>query len=444
MAVEVIMPKAGMAMEEGTVVRWLKKEGDRVEAGEPLLEITTDKVNMELEASASGVLLKIIKNDGEVVPVTHVIGYIGEPGEKIEEKPPEALKPADAENAEAKPGDTASVDDGQALSGVRPVNQDGKVAATPLARVLAKEKGIDLKTVKATGFHGEVKVRDVEGLRKVMATPLAERIAADKGIDLSTIEGSGFGGKIRKEDLPQRAGPAAAYDAGQGSTAQAVKKPLKGIRKVIADRMLKSHLEIPPVTLNTKADVTELLELRKRLNETSSIKISINDFILKASAIALSEAPYINASIEGSEIVYKPYINVGMAVALEEGLIVPVIRNAERMSLKQIAARAKELSAKAREGKLLPDEYTGGTFTVSNLGMYGITSFTPIINQPESAILGVCAIEEELKMIGEKIVKRSVMGLSLTFDHRVVDGAQGAIFLNRIKFLLENPLEILV
>jgi pyruvate dehydrogenase E2 component (dihydrolipoamide acetyltransferase) len=223
-----------------------------------------------------------------------------------------------------------------------------------------------------------------------------------------------------------------------------VRKQLTGMRKVIAERMLKSHLEIPPVTLNAKADVTELVALRKQINDTPDIKISINDLLLKAAAVALSESPDINASIKDNEIIYKLDINIGMAVALEDGLIVPVIKNADKLSLRQISIKAKELAAKAREGKLKPDEYSGGTFTVSNMGMYGIVSFTPIINQPEIAILGVCAIENELKMVEGKIENRSVMGLSLTFDHRVVDGSQSAIFLSKIKSLLENPLRIIV
>jgi pyruvate dehydrogenase E2 component (dihydrolipoamide acetyltransferase) len=216
------------------------------------------------------------------------------------------------------------------------------------------------------------------------------------------------------------------------------------MRKIIADRMVQSHLQAPPVTLNVKADVTELVALRKQINERLDIRISFNDFILKATAIALAETPGINASLEGDEIVYKTGIHLGMAVAVDDGILVPVIKDADTLSLKQIAQKAKELSAKAREEKLTPDECSGGTFTVSNLGMYDIVSFTPLLNPPESTILGVCTIENELKMIGEKIENTRIMGLSLTIDHRIIDGAQGAVFLQHIKSLLENPLEIVV
>jgi len=198
------------------------------------------------------------------------------------------------------------------------------------------------------------------------------------------------------------------------------------------------------VTLHAKADVTDLVAFRMQLNEKLDVKLSFNDFVLKATAIALTETPTMNVSLDGDEIVYHGEIHVGMAVALDDGLIVPVIRHVNSLSLKQLAQKTKQLATRAREGRLLPDEYSGGTFTVSNLGMYDIVSFTPIINSPESAILGVCTIDEELKKVGENIECRQIMGLSLTFDHRIIDGAQGAVFLRRIKSLLETPLEIAV
>lgn len=437
MAVEVIMPKAGMAMEEGTVVKWLKNEGERIEAGEPLLEILTDKVNMEIEALASGVLLKILKSEGEVVPVTHTIALIGEPGEKIEVEAPlskteTAGKDKDAGREDGDIQEKDARDEAREAATVTGA-LSGKVAATPQAKTLAQRKGIDLALITGTGQYGEIKARDVEAVRSVTATPLARRIAEDNNVELSKIRGSGFGGKVRKEDVL----------ADMEKTAGDIRVPLKGMRKLIAERMTKSHLEAPPVTMNIKADVTELSTFRKKLSDALDVKISFNDFILKASAMALREYPYMNACIEGNEILRKNEINVGMAVALEDGLIVPVIKNAVNLSLKEMSLKAKELVSKAREGKLPIDEFTGGTFTVSNLGMYDIVAFTPIINPPESAILGVCAIENELKIVGDKVVRRDIMGLSLTFDHRVVDGAQAAMFLRRIKALLENSLEII-
>lgn len=455
MAVEIIMPKAGMAMEEGTVIKWLKKIGEHVDSGEPLLEIETDKTSMEVESPAAGYLIKTLKDAGDVVPVTQVIGYLGELNEKVDAAagtPVSAIDSASAgDAAKAAPAEESKAQVVSAAGARKLASQGGKVAATPAARRIALEKGIDLGTIAGSGSFGEIKAADVLNVRAVNATPLARRIAEDQNIDLENIRGSGINGKIRKEDLglapaaqKAEAQPAVKAEAVNTGKPTAARKPMKGMRKVIMDRMLKSHLEIPPVTLNMKADVTELVALREKLNNTLGMKISINDFILRATAMALSESPNINVSLEGNEVVYKTEINVGMAVALEDGLIVPVIRDADKLSLVQIAAKSKELAGKAKNGGLLPDDYTGGTFTVSNLGMFDVLSFTPIINQPEAAILGACAIDKELKMIDDKIESRSMMGLSLTFDHRLVDGAQAAQFLKKIKLLLQEPLRVVV
>ena len=463
MAFSIIMPKAGMAMEEGTIVKWFKKEGDMVNMGEPLLEILTDKVNMEVEATASGTLIKILKDEGDIVPVTQIIGYIGSMGEIIEgtimQQDPEPDK-----NISAAEGKNTTVKDSIETVGVYVgADADGKIAATPLAKTIARENGIELKNIKPTGSRGEIKARDVEALSINNITPLAKRIAQDIGIDLSGVKGSGYEGKIRKSDIVAsnvapstnvassvsvvadnlNASEVKTVEVSVGQVGNVTRKPLRGMRKIIGDRMLKSHIEAPPVTLNIKADVTRLSLIRSELNEALGVKVSYNDFIMKAVGLALKDSPNINVSIEGSDVLYKEDINVGMAVALSEGLIVPVIKNINRLSVREIALKSKELSQKARDGKLLLDDYTGGTFTVSNLGMYDIVSFTPIINPPESGILGVCVVEEELKMIGDKIEKRSMMGLSFTHDHRVIDGAQGAVFLKKIKSLLENPLLIL-
>jgi pyruvate dehydrogenase E2 component (dihydrolipoamide acetyltransferase) len=297
--------------------------------------------------------------------------------------------------------------------------------------------------ITPSGSRGEVKARDIESVTEIAATPLARKMAKDWGIDLAEVEGTGFGGKIREADILAVGKRSAKDDAGAVSQREPVRVPMKGMRKRIAERMLQSHLQAPPVTLNVNVDVTELLNIRKRLNESLDSKISVNDFLLKVTAIALREHPAINASIDGDEIVYHPVVNLGMAVAVEEGLITPVIRHADTLSLLQLSKLTKELAEKARGGGLLPDDYMGGTFTVSNLGIYDIVYFTPIINPPESGILGVCAIEDRVRINGEKIEKRKVMGLSLTFDHRVIDGAQSAIFLKKIKSLLENPLELM-
>lgn len=444
MATKIIMPKAGMAMEEGTIVKWLKQEGEVITIGEPLLEIHTDKVNMEVEAPADGVLLKILGQEGDIIPVTHTIGYIGEAGETLGEememgkqgnKPlaETTVQPELPQERPQKPGFT---------------NAEGKIAATPLARTLARERGIHLGTLKATGKYGEIRARDVSLMQSAAITPLAKRIAEKNNIDLEKIQGSGYRGKIRKEDLIQenKEIPMMEITARQdtGEREGLHRKPLAGMRRIIAERMLSSHLQAPPVTLNTKADVTALTNLKEQLLTQVSLKVSYNDFVIKAVALALQEYPNINVRIAEEEILYRKEIHIGMAVALEDGLIVPVIKDADKLTIRELAEKTKELAGKGREGKLLPSEIEDGSFTVSNLGMYDILSFTPIINQPESAILGVCAIEEELKMMEGKIKNRKMMGLSLTVDHRVIDGAQGAIFLKRIKTLLENPLGILL
>lgn len=431
MAYNVVMPKAGMAMEKGKIVKWLKAEGDTVETGEPLLEIETDKVNMEVEAMNSGVLLKIIAHEGDEIPVVQTIGYIGEKGEAL---PKEDAQPSGDDRVEIK-SEPAQQKEALKTSGER-------VPATPAAKRIASEKGIDLRDVTPSGSRGQIKAADVEGAKtEVKATPLAKAIAADKGVDLKTVSGSGFAGKVTKADIVAAAGTPSVQAVVNGDNEEII--PHSAMRKVIARRMLQSHLEIPPVTQNSVADVTELMEMRKKLN-TGDTRISVNDFILMAVAKVLKEQPRINASYSEEGLILKKHINLGVAVALPEGLIVPVIKDADKLTISQMSAQAKDLAAKAKEGKLMPDEYSGGTFTVTNLGMIGITSFTPIINQPEIAILGVCAVEQKLEMDDNgNIIKRMKMGLSLTYDHRCIDGAQAAIFASRIVQLLENPLQVL-
>ncbi len=436
MAYAVIMPKAGMAMESGKVIRWLKSEGDRVEQGEPLLEIETDKVNMEVEAMNSGVLLKVLAHEGDEVPVVQTIGYIGEAGEAV----PEAVNSSAAPTVK-KPANTLA----QPASEKTAVKlEGGRIPATPAAKRLAKEKGIELSGVTPSGSLGQIKAADVAAVGVLKATPLAKAMAADLGIDLKKVVGSGSGGKVTKADIAPAASvpaPSAASSASQEDEL----RPHSAMRKVIAKRMLSSHLNIPPVTQNCVADVTALMALREKINAMGDVRVTVNDFIVMAVAKTLKEQPHVNASYTDAGLLIKKHINIGVAVALPEGLIVPVIRDADKLALHEISEAAKELQKKAKEGRLLPDNYSGGTFTVSNLGMMGVTAFTPIINEPESAILGVCATEQRLEMDDEgRITKRLKMPLCLTYDHRSIDGAQAAVFSNRVTQLLENPLSMLV
>lgn len=453
MATSVIMPKAGMSMETGTILRWLKKVGDPVQVGEPILEIQTDKVAMEVEAEVSGFLIEILHKEGEEVPVTTPIGLIGQKGEK-----PQAGGPA-AGQAAAAPASSAQ--SAPAPAAAAPSGPAGSLMATPAARAKAAELGVPLESARPTGTSGEIKLRDVEALAAsahgASVSPLARKIAEQTGVDTASLTGTGPGGRIVRQDVERAMGGstglAGAAPAAAASGAEITRTPLVGTRKVIAQRMLQSHLSIPQVTLDTVADVTSLLALRARVNEDAGagrvsaaapLKFSVNDFILKAVAKALVDSPDVLRSIDGDSIVQYNAINVGMAVATDNGLLVPVIRGADKLTLSGIAAQTSDLARRARERKLKPDEMSGGTFTVTNLGMYGITSFTPLVNPPEGAILGVNTARPEVYLENGQPKERKVMTLSLSIDHRVIDGAMGAQFLQKLVALLENPYRILV
>jgi len=427
LATKIIMPKAGMAMEEGKIIKWLVREGDAVKRGDVILEIETDKTSMEVEATDAGTVLKIAAQEGERIPVTRTIGYIGRPSEVLAE---DEQEPAGKE-AQMPKEDKDEQDGRAALQSA----EENKIAATPSARRLARERNLMLADIAPSGAHGEIKAADVPYRGKIKATPLARSIAEAEGVDLKragTKDGRIYSTNVR-ELLDGAVNPAKERDEDE-----TIKKPLSGMRRTIAQRMAQSNMEVPPVTMDTKADVTGLLRDRQAKNALGGEKISINDYMLYACAQALAEMPHMNSSFAGDGIVIHKHINIGCAVALEDGLIVPVIRDANRLSLEDVSKSVKELAVKAKNGKLAPDEYTGGTFTVSNLGMYGVTAFTPIINLPESMILGVCSVEKVFGMLADATLGNSdIMGLSLTFDHRVHDGASAAVFLKRIVGLLE-------
>ncbi len=413
MAYEVLMPQLGLTMEEGTVSQWVKHEGDPVKTGDVLLEITTDKLTNEVTSEHDGVLLKIVAQEGEDVPVKGLLCYVGQAGESVGDAP--AAAPAAAAPAAAPAAPTAAP------------------AAVPVAA----------------------------GAR-LRVSPLARKTAAKLGVDLSKLTGSGPSGRIRQQDVlaaanaAQAAAPAAAPATAAPATRPAAKGGLElmegdtvvklaGMRKVVAQRMLQSHTEIPPVTQNTKVDVTELMKFRKMLLAETGSKYSVNDLILKATAKCLRAHPEVLVSLDGDQIIQRAHVNLGMAVALDAGLIVPVIRDADRLGLDALSAAAKDLASRAKSNKLTPDEYKGSTFSVSNLGMFGIETFTPIVNQPDAAILGVCAVEDELVMDDEgNISKHQVMRLSFTYDHRLIDGAVAAKFVMALRDLLEKPMSIIL
>ena len=421
--IEVFMPKAGMDMKEGTLIRWLKNVGDQVELNESIMEIETDKIIMEAESPGSGILLAKLIEDGTTVPVLQTIGYIGEPGEKIPE--------SEARIAASDP--------------------DGDIAATPFAKKLAKDAGLSLDLVLTSSPTGEIRGRDVQAaLKKKDATPLAKKYAEVEGVDLNGIDGTGYGGKIRKDDvLRAQAGAgsvAEKEDSRAGVRGRTIESrcPVQGMRKVVGERMFDSYSQIPTVMQSMRVDLTDLLELRNKINKNREKRISVNDFILKAIAIAVKEMPHCRTIIIGNEFVTYAEANIGFAVSVDNGLFVPVIHNADQLSLSQLSAKAEELAEKARKGTIRPDEYADGTFSVSNMGMFDVFDFTPIINQPESGLLGIGSVHDELAIKDGKIVTRKIAQLCMSYDHRIMDGVGAAKLKNRVKELLQNPMEILL
>lgn len=456
------MPKLSMTMEQGTILQWFKQEGDEVKEGDLLLEVMSDKINIEVESYVSGTLLKVYFGPDEVVPVNQIIGYIGSPGEQVPDVPP----PVDGRGGAAEDGDSSMTEEA-AQRGLRrtaeeqteestvEVPQGGKVRATPAARKLAREHQVDLRLVIGSGPGGRIHRADVEayvaqvngsGGDQTKATPLARKVAAAKGVDLTEVSGSGANGKIRKQDVlavAERSVTATAAEKGQLKRLK-----LEGIRKIVAQRMVESAFTAPHVTLTTDVDMSAAVEMRKELlpvvEQKTGHRLSYTEIIVKAVAHALAAHPAVNASLEQDEIVLHDRVNIGLAVSIPNGLVVPVVRDADRKGLAQLVADCKDLAARARANKLLPDDIKGGTFTISNLGMYAIDAFTPIINPPESAILGVGRIQEKPVGLDGSIVLRPMMTLSLSFDHRVIDGAPAAAFLTDVKDLLEKPYQLLV
>jgi pyruvate dehydrogenase E2 component (dihydrolipoamide acetyltransferase) len=457
---EVIMPKLGLTMESGKIEKWHKKEGDKVEEGEVLFEVMTDKVNIEVESYNSGILRKILRAEGEDVPVTEVIAYIGEIDEKIPQAEPD--KTTDGENAdigvketEEMIGKTGEV---SSISG-------GRVKISPVAQKLVEKGSLDINRITGTGPGGRItkndvekyieraKEEDMEGRAKI--SPLARKTAKELGIDykLEKIIGTGPGGRISREDVVayfkkrEKAPEKKTAPAPAGITIKS-SKPLEGIRKVVAERMSYSKSNIPHIVLNVKADATQLIILREKLKEKMlekyGIRITYTDFLLKSAAVALRENLEVNSTFSDGNYIIYDNVNIGMAISLEGGLIVPTIFDCDRLEVMDVAKKRIELIGKAREGKLSLEEISNGTFTVTNLGMYGVRSFSPIINPPQAAILAIGEIYTEPAVVDGKIKPESFMNLSLSCDHRIIDGVIGAKFLKRIAELIENPAVLIV
>nr|WP_263324676.1 dihydrolipoamide acetyltransferase family protein [Neobacillus sp. Marseille-Q6967] len=447
MAKEIFMPKLSSTMAVGTLLQWFKEEGDTVEIGEPLFEIMTDKINIEVEAYDPGVLLKKYFDVDAEVPVNQIIGYIGEAGENVPDSSPGISgEEAPAEEKEEAP---VSASEQQAAPASAGVVQDGeKPRATPAARRLARTNNVELVFIQGSGPKGRVHKKDVVAHLETAsaapkATPLARKVALAEQVDLSAVSGSGVNGKIVKGDVVSAAAPKPA-----ATPAISQRKKMSGMRKVIADRMSKSAYTAPHVTLTTEVEMTKVKELRAALlpviEKQTGFRVSFTDILVKAVGAALARHPQVNVSIEGDEIVFHNEVNIGLAVAVQDGLMVPVIKDVLSKGLAELTKDAKDIGKRARENKLLPDQMKGSTFTISNLGMYAVDAFTPIINQPESAILGVGRIQDKPVAINGALDIRPMMTLSLSFDHRAMDGAPAAAFLTELKQILENPFELLV
>jgi pyruvate dehydrogenase E2 component (dihydrolipoamide acetyltransferase) len=401
MVTKIIMPQMGLTMEEGKIVEWIKKEGERVEKGEPLFQIETDKVTLEVESPGTGILRKILVKEEETVPIITVIGYIAEAGEPIpegEEKAPPAKEAAPPKKEEVK----------------------AEPKGTPAPQRAAPEV--------ATG-------------ERVKASPVAKKLAEEHGIDLSRIKGSGPGGRITREDVE-------AVIA--GGVAVAAAPPLEGklqkmttMQAIIADRTAKSKVAAPHFYVGMEVDMTQAIalqaNLKPKIQAETGLSLSLTEILVKAVALALREYPRANVTLDGDKIKFLPEISIGVVVALEEGLLIPVIRRAEAKSLSQITKENKELAAKARVGQLKPEEYGNGSVSISNMGMFGVDHFTAIINQPEAAMLAVGRTIEKPVAIEGMIAVRPMMSITMACDHRLLYGVHAAQFLGKLRTILEGP-----
>lgn len=474
MAEIIIMPKLGFNMNEGKLVQWYKSEGEEITKGEPLFSVETDKTNMDIEATSDGVVKKLLIEEGDQIPVTLPIAVIGSADEDVSAAVADAKAQLAAGGADVSDVDEAAAVAEQAEApaeaktpAAAPKTADGVIKITPRARRVAAENDLAVEdlTIEGTGWQGGICEKDIlEYLasNKVKATPVAAAMAKAEGIDLADIKGSGVNGKIMKEDVEKviaaaKKAVAAAEDqahAGAGEITPDGKEigekvPYAGVRKVIGDRLAESKFTAPHLYFTQKVNMEDVLALRKKVNEVQDKKTSVTDFIAKAVIMTLKKYPEMNSSLVGETIERYKSINLGIAVASPTGLIVPNIKNSQDMSVVEISKASTPLFDKARAGKLAVDEYAGGTFTISNLGMFGIENFTAIINPPEVGILSISSTKDEpfvvTKEDGTKEIQiKPMMNIQLTVDHRIIDGLLAAQFVTNVKNLLENPISLMV
>jgi pyruvate dehydrogenase E2 component (dihydrolipoamide acetyltransferase) len=422
-AKDVIMPALGMAQETGTLIQWLKKPGDAITKGEPLMEIETDKATVEIEAPASGVLSNITAQPGDVIPVGQRIALILAPGESDSSASPQTQPtPAASPPTDVQP---------------RPLT------ATPVAARLAAEHNLDIHQIKPGG--GQVRKEDVltyldhqnkpSASTRVLASPKARRLAKEHGIDLSSIQGTGPEGAVLAANLQS--------PILQSSPLPSPADQLPRIWRVMVDRLSQAWTTIPHFYLMREVNAVRLVAWREKAQQHSAEKITYTDLLIRLTAAALKQFPRLNASWTNNTIVSNPDINIGLAVAVEDGLLVPVLHRADEMNLAQVAARRSEIVSRAKSGKLSLDDLTGGTFTISNLGMYGVDAFHAIVNPPQAAILAVSRIADRVVPVNGQPAVQPVMTLALSCDHRVVDGARAAEFLGALADLIEEPLQLL-
>lgn len=429
------MPALGMAQETGTLIQWLKSAGDSVTKGEPLMEIETDKATVEIEAPASGILSSITAQAGDVIPVGQRIALILAPGESDSSTSPQTT-PAPASSPQS---DFKSV----------------SVTATPIAARLAAEHNLDISQIKPNG--GQIRKEDVLAyldnqnkpiaITRLLASPKARRLARERRLDLKSISGSGPDSAVLAIDLPiESPSPiraersASEVEAGRGASSEG---GISRIWRVMVDRLSEAWRTIPHFYLMREVNASRLVAWRESSQKNSAEKITYTDLLVRLTAAMLKKYPRLNASWQNDKIVLNPDINIGLAVAIDEGLLVPVIHHADEMNLSQLASRRTEIVARARANKLSLDDLDGGTFTISNLGMYGVDAFNAIVNPPQAAILAVSRIADRVVPVNGQPAVQPMITLSLSCDHRVVDGARGAEFLQALADLIEEPLQLL-
>lgn len=436
---EIHMPRLSDTMEEGVIAAWRKQEGDRISRGEVVADIETDKAIMELEAYDEGVLEKVLVSEGQTVPIGTPIGLLGDGSGSAAAAAPAETSPgkADSTPAEPTPAEPAAdkpAEPAQAPAAADSASNGSKPKASPLAKAVARELGVDLAGVTGTGPGGRIIRADIE------AAASASQAAGEQP---AAQDGAAQGSAAQDAASQNESAAPAAVQAGADSE----EIPLNNIRKITAQRLTESKQQAPHIYLTSAIDVTDLVafraDLNSRLQAAGGSKVSVNDLVVKAVATALRANPSVNVSFAGDKLIQHNRIHLGVAVATDNGLVVPVIDDADRKSVSEIAAEGREKAERARERKLKPDEMTGSTFSVSNLGMFGIEEFTAVINPPEAGILAVGATRDEVQVRDGEFVARKMLRVTLSADHRAVDGAVGAVFLQQLTALLEDPIRII-